>query len=92
MLACTLSLTVARWSRKILEWFQKMFLPAVKHYSSKLPVVLFFVGHHSHMSLKLIEVAHSNNVRTHLICFPPHYTHILQPLDVADFGQLKATF
>ena len=72
-----------------------MFLPAAKHYSSKLPVVLFFdghhVSHHSHMSLKLIEVAHSNNVHF-LICFPPHCAHILQPLDVAIFGPLKATW
>ena len=42
------------------------------------------------MSLKLIEVARSNNV--HLICFPPHCTHILQPLDVAIFGQLGEKF
>ena len=67
-----------------------VFLPAVKHYFSKLPVVLFFDGHHSHMSLKLIEVARSNNM--HLICFPPHCTHILQPLDVAVFEPLKATW
>ena len=66
-----------------------MFLPAM-HLSSKLPVVLFFDGHHSHMSISLIELARSNNV--HLVCFPPHCTHILQPLDVSVFGPVKATW
>ena len=90
--ACMYSVSDSGWmeSGNFLEWFQKMFLPAVKLYSSKLPVVLFFDGHHSHMSLKLIKVARNNNV--HLMCFPPHCTHILQPLDVAVFGPLKATW
>lgn len=72
------------------QWFEKMFLPAVQHLTTKYPVVLFFDGHHSHISLKLIELARSNHV--HLICFPPHCTHILQPLDVSVYGPLKTAW
>ena len=74
-------------SANFLQWFEKMFLPAVRHMS---PVILFFDGHHSHLTLRLIEVARSSNI--HLICFPPHVTHILQPLDVGVFGPLKSSW
>lgn len=64
-----------------------MFIPATKDLTIKYPVVLFFDGHHSHLSLKLIKMAREN--RIHLICFPPHCTHIMQPLDVSVFGPIK---
>jgi len=75
--ACEYSVSDSGWmkSGNLLQWFHKLFLPAVRYYSSKKPAVLFFKGHRSHMSLKLIKEAHSNKV--HLICFPPHYTYIL---------------
>ena len=74
-------------SANFLQWFEKMFLPAVRHMS---PVILFFDGHHSHLTLRLIEVVRSSYI--HLICFPPHVTHILQPLDVEVFGPLKSSW
>ena len=74
-------------SANFLQWFEKMFVPAVRHIT---PIILFFDGHHSHLTLRLIEVARSNNI--HLICFPPHVTHILQPLDVGVFGPLKSSW
>lgn len=77
-------------SGNFVQWFEKMFLPATKHVAKKLPVILFFDGHHSHLSIKLIELARAHNV--HLFCFPPHCTHILQPLDVAVFGPVKAAW
>ena len=42
-----------------LSWFQKQSLSAVSHLLSSGPVVLFFDGHHSHISLELIRVAKS---------------------------------
>ena len=69
------------------QWVEKMFLPAVKHLTSKNPVLLIFDGHHSHISFELIELARKNNI--HLLCLPPHTTHLLQPLDVGVFGPLK---
>ena len=53
-----------------LQWFTKMFIPAVSHCS---PVFLFFDGHHSHLTLDLLQLAHTNGI--HLVCFPPHATY-----------------
>ena len=72
------------------QWFAKMFIPAVKHLTTKHPVLLVFDGHHSHISLDLINFASENNI--HLLCLPPHTTHLLQPLDVSVFGPVKAVW
>ena len=72
------------------QWVEKMFLPAVKHLAEKNPVLLIFDGHHSHISLELIQLARDNNI--HLHCLPPHSTHLLQPLDVGVFGPVKAAW
>jgi hypothetical protein len=40
-----------------LEWYKKLFLSAIQHLSPEPGVVLFVDGHHSHMSLELLEVA-----------------------------------
>ena len=63
------------------QWVEKMFLPAVKHLTSKNLVLLIFDSHHSHISFELIELARKNNI--HLLCLPPHTTHLLQPLKQA---------
>ena len=47
-------------------------------------------GHSSHISIELIELARQNDV--HLLCFPAHTTHILQPLNVGVFKSFKANF
>lgn len=70
-----------------LAWFRKLFLPAIQHLSSEPGVVLFVDGHHSHMSIELLELAREKGV--HLVCFPPHMTHILQSLDVSVYHPLK---
>lgn len=72
------------------QWFDRMFVPAVKHLTASAPVVLIFDGHHSHISIELINAARSNNI--HLLCLPPHSTHLFQPLDVGVFGPVKATW
>ena len=80
------------WMEKdnFLQWFKTLFVPAVKHLVSTGPVVLFLDGHHSHMSLELITSAKKENI--HLLCLPPHLTHILQPLDVGVYGPVKKTW
>lgn len=70
-----------------LQWFEKLFAPAVASLLTTGPVVLFVDGHHSHLTLELIELAKSKGI--HLFCLPPHTTHILQPLDVGVYGPVK---
>ena len=84
--ACLFSVSDSGWmeSSNFLQWFSKMYVPAVKHLT---PVVLFFDGHHSHISLELLKVTRSNDI--HLVCLPPHVTHFIQPLDVSVFGPVK---
>ena len=70
-----------------LSWFEKMFTPAVKPLLDSGPVILFVDGHHSHMGVDLIMKAREAGI--HILCLPPHTTHILQPLDVGVFGPVK---
>ena len=66
--ACLFSVSDSGWmeSSNFLQWFSKMYVPAVMHLT---PVVLFFDGHHSHISLELLKVARSNDI--YLVCLPP---------------------
>ena len=77
------------WSN-FFHWFKTLFLPAVALLLKTGPVVLFVDGHHSHISLDLIQFARKEGV--HIFCFPPHLTHILQPLDVGVYGAVKSTW
>lgn len=52
--------------------------------------VLIVDGHHSHLHFRVIEYASSRNI--HMICLPPHSTHIMQPLDVGCFGILAREY
>ena len=85
------SVSESGWMEKenFLSWFEKLFLPSVKACLDSGPVVLIFDGHHSHISINLLELARARNV--HLVCLPAHTSHILQPLDVGVFGPMKAT-
>jgi hypothetical protein len=60
------------------EWFENVFIKFTKKIEG--PKLLLLDGHASHFSLKIIEIADSNDV--HIICMPAHSTHLLQPLVV----------
>ena len=49
--------------------------------------MLILDGHLSHISLEVISQARANDI--HILCLPPHATHLLQPLDVAVFKPVK---
>eukprot|EP00116_Pleurobrachia_bachei_P003132 sb/3463394/ len=68
------------------EWFEKLFVPHVKHYEK--PLVLYFDGHASHMSARTIYLAIAEQI--YLICLPAHTSGALQPLDVGVFKGAKA--
>jgi len=48
-----------------LSWFKKLFIPVVNHLLKTGPVVLFVDGHHSHVTLDVIQYARDKGV--HLI-------------------------
>ena len=50
-------------------------------------MILFIDGHSAHINLAVAEFCRDNQII--IYCFPPHASHILQPLDVAVFGPLK---
>lgn len=61
-----------------MQQFKKLYVPAVA--PSNWSGGSFVDEHYPHISLEVIQYAKSQ--RIHLLCFPPHLTHILQPLDV----------
>jgi hypothetical protein len=75
-------------SEIFLQWLQH-FIDYAKPTEQK-KVVLLLHGHSSHKSLQAIELARQNNVM--IVCFSPHTSHRLQPLDVSFFGPLKSAY
>lgn len=62
------------------RWFMKFI--EFSHPTKESPVLLLLDGHATHVkNLKVVELARENNVI--IVCFPPHCTHRLQPLDVS---------
>lgn len=47
-------------------------------------------GHGSHLTMEIIEYCLTNNI--HLMCFPAHLTHMVQPLDVGIFGPVQRAY
>lgn len=74
-------------SETFFEYFANVFIP---HVIQDVPVVVFFDGHKSHLSMQVSDLAKEHNI--HLVCLPPSTTHILQPLDVSFFKPLKTRF
>jgi hypothetical protein len=68
------------------DWFTSFFLKLIP---ARRPVVLIFDNHGSNVTLKLIHKAVENNI--HVICIPPHTSHVFQQLDVAALGPMKAS-
>lgn len=65
------------------QWFKEVFLP---HCGDERPQLLILDSHHSHEVLDMLELAKQQDI--HVLAFPPHTTHILQPLDRVVFNPL----
>jgi len=73
--------------------FEKWMMHFIKfsHATKDNPVLLLLDGHCTHTkSIELIQIARDNGVV--LLCFPPHCTHRLQPLDVAFMKPLSTYY
>lgn len=74
------------------EWFSSVFVPWVNslratHQLHNQAAVLFFDGHTSHISMRIVKTAIDNNI--HLVKFPSHLTDKIQPLDKCVFRPIK---
>ena len=74
----------------------EIFLDGVNHIrcftlaSRENPILLMLGNHDSHLSFNVIESARENGI--HIVTFPPHCSHKLQPLDISVYGPLKSAY
>lgn len=79
------------WMQKhiFIAWFRKFI--EIANPSEDRPVLLLLDGHATHTkSVELIDLARQHHVV--LLCFPPHCTHRMQPLDVALMAPLSTYY
>ena len=54
------------------------------------PRILIVDGHSSHIHYRVVQFALNHGI--HMICLPPHSTHLMQPLDVGCFGLMQRAY
>ncbi|XP_018395735.1 PREDICTED: uncharacterized protein LOC108774189 [Cyphomyrmex costatus] len=75
---------------------QSKFCQYIRHFikfvkpSTDSPVLLLLDNHSSHLSVDALDIAVKHGI--HILSFPPHCSHKLQPLDVSVFGPTKAYY
>lgn len=72
------------------EWLEKVFLPQTQPNDPSEARLLIVDGHGSHTSDEFMTTCYLNNI--HLLFFPAHTSHILQPLDLGCFSSLKVAY
>ena len=71
----------------------ELFVEVLRHFipymnaSRSEPSLLILDNHVSHVSLEVIKMAEEMSV--HILTFPPHCSHKMQPLDVSVYGPFK---
>ena len=71
------------------ERYMRHFISSVKPTQAS-PVLLLLDNHSSHLSVEALDIAIASGV--HILSFPPHCSHRLQPLDVSVFGPVKTHY
>ena len=72
------------------DWLQRQAVPYFNNLQNDAPRVLIGDNLSSHLSADIIEICEVNNIK--MIFLPPNSTHLLQPLDVAIYGPMKAAW
>ena len=71
------------------RWFKKFI--QFSHATLDNPVLLLLDGHHSHIkNLEVAKLGKESGVT--ILCFPPHCTHKMQPLDVSFMKPLNNAY
>jgi hypothetical protein len=73
-----------------LKWLQLIFDPATQQPRETDWRILLMDGHASHTSVEFLDECWKKRIIP--MCFPPHSTHIMQPLDVSIFGPLTRAY
>lgn len=68
------------------NWLQRIFIPETAP-TPPAPRLLVLDGHGSHISVDFLWNCKQNNI--FCVFFPAHTSHLLQPLDLCPFAQLK---
>lgn len=72
------------------EWLKQVFLPETAPKEVGGHRILLCDGHASHCSVDFMWTCYQNNV--HLVYLPAHTSHVLQPLDLSIFSQIKRSY
>ncbi|XP_064114764.1 uncharacterized protein LOC135220992 [Macrobrachium nipponense] len=72
------------------RWLEDVFEKELVKMNIKKPVLLFVDSHSSHRNFEAFEFALSKEIFMYYL--PPHFSHIMQPLDVAVFKPLKESY
>lgn len=72
------------------EYITNVFSPWLTNENIEKPVLFFLDGHKSHLTLHLSNFCTENGIE--VIALNPNSTHILQPMDLAVFRPLKASW
>lgn len=72
------------------EYVTNVFSPWLTNENIEKPVLFFLDGHKSHLTLHLSNFCTENGIE--VIALNPNSTHILQPMDLAVFRPLKASW
>ena len=67
-------------------WLSNLFYKRIRD-TLQFPVNVFMDGHSSHINQAVSDFCIEKNII--LYCFPPHASHLIQPLDVSVYGPLK---
>jgi hypothetical protein len=76
-----------QWANEFCQWLQ-LYRPPLLQQVQGQASILYIDNCRSHCSLEALTLFRMHNVK--VISFPPHVTHILQPVDVSCARALKA--
>lgn len=78
------------WTGLVFFWLKKLSGPHIASRQARLYGRLTFDGHGSHVIAEFDQYCSESN--TIVLCMPPYPSHLLQPLDVSLFKNLKLVY
>jgi DDE superfamily endonuclease/Tc5 transposase DNA-binding domain len=72
------------------RWLKEIFIAETLPKKADAHRILLLDNHGSHITTEFMWICFQNNIR--LIYLPPHSSHVLQPLDLSIFSQIKRSY